>query len=201
MKKPLIGITLDSEESGDYSKFPWYAIRINYINSIISSNGLPLMLPSKPELADYYFNLIDGILITGGDFDIDPKIYGEKKLLEMLVEQGAPKKESLEELLNEKKLRFIHITMALKESDDFVGQLEIRLSEFCEVAEKLEIGNPAIIRKWLSDDCKPCLVEHIVEGYDEVYNIMIELDNRLTVSYTHLRAHETREDRVWRRRG
>ena len=107
------------------------------------------------------------------------KIYGEKKLLEMLVEQGAPKKESLEELLNDKDLRFIHVTMALKESNDFVGQLEIRLSEFCDIAEKLEIGNPAIIRKWLSDDCKPCLVEHIVEGYDEVYNIMIELDNRL----------------------
>ena len=107
------------------------------------------------------------------------KIYGEKKLLEMLVEEGAPKKESLEELLNGKGLRFIHVTMALKESTDFVGQLEIRLSEFCEIAEKLEIGNPAIIRKWLSDDCKPCLVEHIVEGYDEVYNIMIELDNRL----------------------
>ena len=63
------------------------------------------------------------------------KIYGEKKLIEMLVKQGAPKKESLEELLDEKELRFIHITMALKESDDFVGQLEIRLSEFCEVAE------------------------------------------------------------------
>ena len=107
------------------------------------------------------------------------KIYGEKKLLEMLVEQGAPKKESLEELLNDKNLRFIHVTMALKESNDFVEQLEIRLSEFCDIAEKLEIGNPAIIRKWLSDDCKPCLVEHIVEGYDEVYNIMIELDNRL----------------------
>jgi len=107
------------------------------------------------------------------------KIYGEKKLLEMLVEEGAPKKESLEELLNDKDLRFIHVTMALKESNDFVGQLEIRLSEFCDIAEKLEIGNPAIIRKWLSDDCKPCLVEHIVEGYDEVYNIMIELDNRL----------------------
>ena len=37
------------------------------------------MLPSKPELADHYFNLVDGILLTGGDFDIDPKIYGEKK--------------------------------------------------------------------------------------------------------------------------
>mgnify|MGYP001246343568 FL=1 len=107
------------------------------------------------------------------------KIYGEKKLIEMLVEQGAPKKESLEELLNDKNLRFIHVTMALKESNDFVGQLEIRLSEFCDIAEKLELGNPAIIRKWLSDECKPCLVEHIVEGYDEIYKIMIELDNRL----------------------
>ena len=107
------------------------------------------------------------------------KIYGEKKLLEMLVEQGAPKKESLEELLNDKNLRFIHVTMALKESKDFVGQLEIRLSEFCDIAEKLEVGNSAIIRKWLSDECKPCLVEHIVEGYDEIYKIMIELDNRL----------------------
>ena len=62
-----------------YSKFPWYAIRINYLNSIISCNGIPLMLPSKPELANHYFNLIDGILLTGGDFDIDPTIYGEKK--------------------------------------------------------------------------------------------------------------------------
>ena len=78
-KKPIIGISIDTGINKIYSKFPWYAIRINYINSIISSNGLPLMLPSKPELADHYFNLVDGILITGGDFDIDPKIYGEKK--------------------------------------------------------------------------------------------------------------------------
>jgi len=78
-KKPIIGISIDTGIKKTYSKFPWYAIRINYINSIVSSNGLPLMLPSKPELADYYFNLIDGVLITGGDFDIDPKIYGEKK--------------------------------------------------------------------------------------------------------------------------
>ena len=78
-KKPIIGISIDTGIQKTYSKFPWYAIRINYINSVINSNGLPLMLPSKPHLADYYFNLIDGVLITGGDFDIDPKIYGEKK--------------------------------------------------------------------------------------------------------------------------
>ena len=107
------------------------------------------------------------------------KIYGEKKLIDMLVEQGAPKKKNLDELLNDKKLRFIHITMALKESEDFIWQLENRLSELCNIAESLEIGNPDIIRKWLSDDCKPCLVEHIIEGYEDVYKIMIELDNRL----------------------
>ena len=78
-KKPIIGISIDTGIKKTYSKFPWYAIRINYVNSIISSNGIPLMLPSKPELADHYFNLIDGMLLTGGDFDIDPKIYGEKK--------------------------------------------------------------------------------------------------------------------------
>ena len=107
------------------------------------------------------------------------KIYGDKKLMEMLVEQGAPNKKNLDDLLNDKNLRFIHITMALKESEDFIWQLENRLAELCNIAESLEIGNPDIIRKWLSDDCKPCLIEHIIEGYEDVYKIMIELDNRL----------------------
>ena len=107
------------------------------------------------------------------------KIYGDKKLIEMLVEQGAPNKKNLDDLVNDKNLRFIHITMALKESEDFIWQLENRLTELCTIAESLEIGNPKIIRKWLSDDCKPCLVEHIIEGYEDVYKIMIELDDRL----------------------
>ena len=97
----------------------------------------------------------------------------------MLVKQGAPEKNSIEELVNDKELRFTHLTMALKESEDFIYQLENRLTELCKVADTLEIGNPDIIRKWLSDDCKPCLVEHIIEGYEEVYEIMIEMDNRL----------------------
>ena len=107
------------------------------------------------------------------------KIYGERKLMEMLIEQGAPNCDNLDELANDEGLRFTHLTTALKESTDFVGQLEIRLSELCVIAENLEFGNPKIIRKWLSDECKPCLVEHIIDGYDEVYRIMIELDDRL----------------------
>ena len=107
------------------------------------------------------------------------KIYGEKKLMEMLIEQGAPSRDNLDELANDEGFRFTHFTTALKESADFVGQLEIRLSELCIIAENLEFGNPKIIRKWLSDECKPCIVEHVIDGYDEVYRIMIELDDRL----------------------
>ena len=107
------------------------------------------------------------------------KIYGERKLREMLIEQGAPNRDNLDELTNDDGLRFTHLTTALKESVDFVGQLEIRLSELCVIAENLGFGNPKIIRKWLGDECKPCIVEHVIEGYDEVYRIMIELDDRL----------------------
>ena len=107
------------------------------------------------------------------------KIYGERKLVGMLIEQGAPNRDNLDELANDEGLRFTHLTTALKESADFVGQLKIRLSELCIIAENLGFGNPKIIRKWLGDECKPCIVEHVIDGYDEVYRIMIEMDDRL----------------------
>ena len=97
----------------------------------------------------------------------------------MLIEQGAPKNKNIKEIINKEKLRFLHITMALKNSDIFLDHLKIRLKEMNSIAKLINIGNPELIDKWLSDDCKPCLVEHVVEGYDEIYNILIELDDRL----------------------
>ena len=77
MKKPIIGITLDSEESGQYSKFPWYAIRKNYLFSIEKFGGIPFPLfHSLASLPDI-LSMVDGIIITGGNFDIDPTLYGE----------------------------------------------------------------------------------------------------------------------------
>ena len=34
MSRPIIGITLDSEPPGGYSKFPWYALRENYFGAV-----------------------------------------------------------------------------------------------------------------------------------------------------------------------
>ena len=107
------------------------------------------------------------------------KIFGEKKLLEMLVEQGAPADKNIKEIVHQDELRFLHLTMALKNSDIFLNHLETRLEEISSIAKLIEVGNPELIDKWLNDDCKPCLVEHVVEGYDEIYKILIELDERL----------------------
>jgi putative glutamine amidotransferase len=73
---PLIGITLDSEEPGGYSKFPWYALRQNYCSAVTEAGGIPLVLPHEPAAVPAYLDLIDGLIVTGGNFDVDPALFG-----------------------------------------------------------------------------------------------------------------------------
>ncbi len=77
MNRPLIGITLDHEEPGGYSKFPWYALRENYCGAVAAAGGLPIALPHQTELARPYLELLDGLIVTGGNFDVDPVLFGE----------------------------------------------------------------------------------------------------------------------------
>ncbi len=74
--KPIIGITLDSEEPGGYSKMPWYALRRNYCETVVAAGGVPVLLPHEPELASAYLDLIGGLIVTGGAFDVDPALFG-----------------------------------------------------------------------------------------------------------------------------
>jgi len=77
--RPLIAIPLDSKNGSatGYSKFPWYGLRHNYVRAVINAGGRPLLLPHEPGLLDAYAHDIDGLLITGGNFDIDPTLYGD----------------------------------------------------------------------------------------------------------------------------
>ena len=77
-KRPLIGLTLDSEPAGGWSKLPWYALRQNYFAAVIEAGGLPVALPHHPELALAYLERLDGVLVTGGAFDVDPALWGEE---------------------------------------------------------------------------------------------------------------------------
>ncbi len=76
MTRPLIGITLDSEQPGGWSSFPWYALRANYMDAIAAAGGLPVALPHDPALAAGLLARLDALLVTGGAFDVDPALYG-----------------------------------------------------------------------------------------------------------------------------
>lgn len=74
--RPVIGLTLDSEAPGGYSSQPWYAIRENYCKAVVRAGGLPVLLAHEPSQADAYLDALDGLIVTGGDFDIDPVYFG-----------------------------------------------------------------------------------------------------------------------------
>jgi len=81
-KKPIIGIPLDSVdptqelEGSWYSDLSWYGLRHRYCEAVAHAGGIPLPLPYHYECLDDYCNLIDGLLLTGGGFDIEPTLYG-----------------------------------------------------------------------------------------------------------------------------
>ena len=76
MARPLIGVTLDAEKPGGYSKFPWYALRQNYLDAIDAAGGLAVALPHEPDRVGDYLEHIDALVVTGGAFDVDPSYYG-----------------------------------------------------------------------------------------------------------------------------
>ncbi|HXP31648.1 MAG TPA: gamma-glutamyl-gamma-aminobutyrate hydrolase family protein [Stellaceae bacterium] len=77
MAQPVIGLTLDHEPPGGYSKtHPWYALRENYCSAVAAAGGLSVLLPHEPERAEAYLALLDGLIVTGGAFDVDPALWG-----------------------------------------------------------------------------------------------------------------------------
>ena len=76
MSPPLIGVTLDSEPEGGWSRYLWYALRANYAGALAAAGALPVALPHLPDLAAAMLDRLDGLVVTGGAFDVDPALYG-----------------------------------------------------------------------------------------------------------------------------
>ncbi len=72
-KRPVIGITVDSDTTGRYESPTTYA------QAIERAGGLPLLLPYKVnlDLIPSFVDLLDGMLFSGGN-DLDPNHYGEE---------------------------------------------------------------------------------------------------------------------------
>lgn len=76
MPKPLIGITVDSAASKTTNPYPYFQTRQLYASAIEKAGGIPLLLPWSLTSVTAYADLLDGLVLTGGD-DINPKRYGQ----------------------------------------------------------------------------------------------------------------------------
>ncbi len=45
-------------------------------DAVVAAGGLPVALPHEPDRAEAYLDLIDGLIVTGGAFDVDPALFG-----------------------------------------------------------------------------------------------------------------------------
>jgi len=72
---PRIGLTLDLSEDGRR-----YLLKREYAEAVREAGGLPLPLPHAEgaSLASL-LQILDGLVITGGAFDVPPELYGEAR--------------------------------------------------------------------------------------------------------------------------
>ncbi len=77
MRRPRIGLTLDLEPGASE-----YRLGAAYVDAVLGAGGLPVPLPygdGDAAVAGAYLSLCEGVVITGGDFDIAPERYGEAR--------------------------------------------------------------------------------------------------------------------------
>ena len=88
MMKANIGIIVDfrfENENGGYSQYAYYAIRENIVNAFKDSANV-FMLPHDKSAASTYIDMVDGIVLTGSIYNIDPFYYKEPKRSEYLTD-------------------------------------------------------------------------------------------------------------------
>lgn len=74
---PLIGLTLDADAPSGFAQSPRYSIRENYCGAIAGAGGIPICLPHNVTQVGSLADRLDGLVVTGGAFDIDPGLYGD----------------------------------------------------------------------------------------------------------------------------
>jgi putative glutamine amidotransferase len=72
--RPRIGVTLDADDERRR-----YFLGRAYVDAVLDAGGLPILLPHAAAAAGAYLALLDGLLVTGGAFDVPPELYGETR--------------------------------------------------------------------------------------------------------------------------
>jgi putative glutamine amidotransferase len=82
---PVIGVTADLEDSPE--REPRCFLLQRYLHPLTESGATALILPPMARTAAVRrtLSLLDGLVITGGNFDIHPSYFGEKPIAELGV--------------------------------------------------------------------------------------------------------------------
>lgn len=84
----VVGVTIDyrDNKNGDnnFTNTSLYALRDNYVTSFQKAckeyDVTVILLPIDKTMIKNYVSLIDGLVITGNYYDVNPKLYGQKIL-------------------------------------------------------------------------------------------------------------------------
>ena len=84
---PLIGITADAGDPARNGKVADSSLVLpqRYLAAIERAGAVPVVLPNQPGIANIrrLLEMIDGLVLSGGDFDIHPRYYGEKPIKQL----------------------------------------------------------------------------------------------------------------------
>jgi putative glutamine amidotransferase len=77
---PMIGVSLDWIDDPRGREFGLHQLRAAYADAVVGAGGIPLLLAPTlgREAIGKLMGHLEGLLITGGAFDISPALYGEK---------------------------------------------------------------------------------------------------------------------------
>ncbi len=81
MNKPLIGISSDYTDAHDEDERfteSTYHLKESYIAAVEAGGGIPVIIPAVEDVP-LLLDRIDGLVISGGNFDIDPSFYDQPK--------------------------------------------------------------------------------------------------------------------------
>ncbi len=88
-KFPFIGITADT---GEINNRPSFFIYKAYTQAVEHAGGIPVLLTDTAKIQGLV-ERIDGLVITGGNFDISPAMYGEQPVMAL---QTVPERTAFE---------------------------------------------------------------------------------------------------------
>ena len=79
MAKVIVGITGNEKEIPAMSGIKYVAVAQDLSEGVKQAGGLPIVIPiGKPELAKDYVDMVDKLILSGGQH-VDPRFYGQEK--------------------------------------------------------------------------------------------------------------------------